>query len=114
MLRWDRNLLGLERSLGLRSERGISRQSNKDAPPIEQLLDSIKAIARRWVSATNREIRTSAVLKRDALGLFDDYGPTIWPDAEVRPSWLEHPSADAYEGRYPTHLYYSNPDDREV
>ncbi|EME41345.1 hypothetical protein DOTSEDRAFT_55191 [Dothistroma septosporum NZE10] len=114
MLRWDRNLLGLERSLGLRSERGISRQSNKDAPPIEQLLDSIKLIARRWVAATNREIRTSEVLKQDALGLFDEYGPTIWPDDGIRPSWLEEPSDDAYEGRYPRDLFYSDPDDREV
>lgn len=114
-MKGERDLVGIERSLGLRSTRGISRQTNKTAPPIQAILDGIKRISKAHVTSSNTEIRASRALKDEALQLLDDHGPQIWPDpAEERPAWLEQPSTTAFDGKYPRDLYYNRPADREM
>ncbi|CAK3919221.1 Hypothetical predicted protein [Lecanosticta acicola] len=113
-MKGDRDLVGIERSLGLRSVRGISRQANKDAPPIRSLLEGIRIIAQAYVTRSNGEIRSSQVLKDDAHDLLEQYGPDIWPGPEhERPPWLEEPSTTNFDGKYPQHRYYTDPADRE-
>ncbi|KXT05540.1 hypothetical protein AC578_3675 [Pseudocercospora eumusae] len=111
----QRDVLTIERTLGLKSERGISRQSNKDAPPIEAALKGIKLIQTTYVHKSLDEIRDSQPLKDDAMRLFNKYAPQIWPSPEDgRPPWLEEPSNTRHDGCYPKSLHYTDIHDRET
>ncbi|SMY22154.1 unnamed protein product [Zymoseptoria tritici ST99CH_1A5] len=116
MARSDGDLVSIERSLGLKSDRGISRQGNKDSPVVQDLLSDIKVIAEQYVSKPNTEIRSSASLEKASLDLFSRYGPILWPDFgdDERPNWLETPSLEKYDGRYPKDLHYSDEPDRQT
>ncbi|KJX94429.1 hypothetical protein TI39_contig4195g00003 [Zymoseptoria brevis] len=116
MARSDGDLVSIERSLGLKSDRGISRQGNKDSPVVQDLLSDIKVIAEQYVSKPNTEIRSSASLEKASLDLFSRYGPILWPDFgdDERPNWLETPSLEGYDGRYPKDLHYSDGPDRQT
>jgi hypothetical protein len=108
------DVLSIERQLGLKSERGISRQGNKDAPPVEAALQGIKLIMIAYVDKELHEIRESEALKAEATALLDKHGPQIWPDPdEERPHWLEEPSVDRHQGLYPQSRHFSNKDDYE-
>ncbi|KAF7191962.1 hypothetical protein HII31_06607 [Pseudocercospora fuligena] len=111
----QRDVLSIERTLGLKSERGISRQSNKEAPPIEAALKGIKLIQTAYVHKSLDEIRDSQPLKDDATRLFNKYAPQIWPGPENGlPAWLEEPSETRSDGRYPKSLHYTDIHDRET
>lgn len=111
----DRDLVGLERSLGLKSSRGISRQSNKDSPPIQAIVNGMKKIAKEYVDLTTSEIRQSEPLRQEVNDLFEEYAPVIWPDeSHQQPEWLEDPDPFKFEGRYPRRLCYSDEEDRET
>ncbi|KAF2167235.1 hypothetical protein M409DRAFT_22663 [Zasmidium cellare ATCC 36951] len=113
--RFERDLVGLERSLGLRSNRGISRQSNKDSPPIQAIVNGMKKIAKEYVDLTTSEIRQSEPLRQEVNDLFEEYAPVIWPDENhQQPEWLEDPDPYKFEGRYPRRLCYSDEEDRET
>ncbi|EME88858.1 uncharacterized protein MYCFIDRAFT_170427 [Pseudocercospora fijiensis CIRAD86] len=95
-------VLSIEQTLGLKSERGISRQSNKDAPPVKAALKGIKMIQTAHVHRPLDEIRDSQPLKDDATRLFHKYAPQIWPGPENDPpAWLEEPSPTRHDARYP-------------
>jgi hypothetical protein len=137
MARSDGDLVSIERSLGLKSDRGISRQGNKDNPvvssarirmlrnqwihshrhfnQIQDLLSDIKSIAEQYVSKPNTEIRSSPALEQASLNLFSRYGPILWPGPGCeRPNWLESPSLERYDGRYPKELHHSDAEDRQT
>lgn len=108
------DVLSIERTLGLKSERGISRQGNKDSPPIEAILKGIKLIMVAYVNQDLTIIRDSDALKAEATTLFDQYGPQIWPGPdEPRPHWLEEPNEMRHEGKYPKACHYTIPEDYE-
>lgn len=110
----DRDLVGLERSLGFRSNRGISRQSNKDWLPIQAIVQGMKRIAKQYVELTTGEIRQSESLRQAVTDLFEEWAPTIWPDEDQpQPDWLEDPDPFKFEGRYPRRLHYNDEEDRE-
>lgn len=71
------DVLSLERTLGLKSERGISRQHNKESPPIDAALRVIKDIQVRFVDQELDQIRSSQALKDEASSLFDTYGKLL-------------------------------------
>jgi hypothetical protein len=115
MARSDGDLVSIERSLGLKSDRGISRQGNKDNPVVQDLLSDIKNIAQQYVSKPNTEIRSSPALEQASLDLFSRYGPILWPGpGGERPNWLESPSPDRYDGRYPKDLHFADAADRQT
>ncbi|KAF2208072.1 hypothetical protein CERZMDRAFT_88019 [Cercospora zeae-maydis SCOH1-5] len=108
------DVLSIERTLGLKSERGVSRQGNKDSPPIEAILKGIKLIMVAYVNQDLPVIRDSEALKADAMSLFDKHGPQIWPGPnEPRPHWLEEPSETRHDGKYPKARHYTVPEDYE-
>lgn len=108
------DVLSIERTLGLKSERGVSRQGNKDSPPIEAILKGIKNIMVAYVNQDLTIIRDSDKLKAEATALFDKYGPLIWPAPdEPRPHWIEEPSETRYDGKYPQARHYTIPEDYE-
>lgn len=112
--RFDRELVGLERSLGFRSNRGISRQSNRDWLPIQAIVQGMKRIAKQYVHLTTGEIRASASLMQEVTDLFEEWAPTIWPNEDqAQPDWLEDPDPYRFEGRYPRRLQYNVEEDRE-
>ncbi|KAM3413558.1 hypothetical protein BST61_g11546 [Cercospora zeina] len=108
------DVLSIERTLGLKSERGVSRQGNKDSPPIEAILKGIKLIMVAYVNQDLTVIRDSEALKAEATALFDKHGPQIWPGPdEPRPHWIEEPSETRHDGKYPQVRHYAVPEDYE-
>ncbi|PPJ54096.1 hypothetical protein CBER1_06333 [Cercospora berteroae] len=108
------DVLSIERTLGLKSERGVSRQGNKESPPIEAILKGIKLIMVAYVNQDLTVIRDSEALKADATTLFDKHGPQIWPGPdEPRPHWIEEPSETRHDGKYPKARHYTIPEDYE-
>lgn len=95
------------------SKRAISLTINLQ---VQDLLSDIKVIAEQYVSKPNTEIRSSASLEKASLDLFSRYGPILWPDFgdDERPNWLETPSLEKYDGRYPKDLHYSDEPDRQT
>ncbi|KAI5360713.1 hypothetical protein Slin15195_G086290 [Septoria linicola] len=95
------DVLSIERTLGLKSERGVSRQGNKESPPIEAILKGIKMIMVAYVNQDLTIIRDSDALKAEATALFDKHAPAIWPGPdEPRPHWIEEPSETRLKERF--------------
>lgn len=124
-------LTPLEAALGFIVDRGLTRDRVGKIPEVSEFLSHIKKICSDYFAfyAVDRSIvqlRSSNSLKDRVIKGFHDFGPTLWPgplfdpSRNPYPSWLLNPSEDGQSsnGRfadlYPSHLYYSNDDHREM
>ncbi|KAK4570147.1 hypothetical protein LTR86_002227 [Recurvomyces mirabilis] len=111
---WSRlRIFDLEKSLGFKWERTISRARDRQKYPIiKELNTELKRITESYSTLTQTELLHSTKLDREGNALFDTLGPKLWPadgDVEfVRSQWLAAAAVDDLAGFYPKDLYYED------
>jgi hypothetical protein len=103
----------------LRARLGLKHLPKKPTPGtpqvIGELLTGLTGINRRHSkNKTNKVIRASEGIRKDADELFNQLGSKLWPDSDGRvdfPTWLLDSSDQLSDSH---RLYYSNRDDRAM
>ena len=109
---WSRLRIGdIEKSLGFKWDRTISRARDRQKFPIIKKLNArLAKITKSYSSLQQTEILESAQLDNDANALFEELGPSLWPsdgDSKfVRSQWLASSAVDNLSGLYPDDLYF--------
>lgn len=97
----------------LKAQLGLSNpKADKGAypPEIDRLLEGFNEINEEHSNLKTSQIRVSESIKRKANNLFDELGPTLWPDINEQPGvppWLSYPSESA-------RLFYSDETHRKL
>lgn len=110
-------VLDIERLLGFRWRRGISRERSNSSkvPVVKEFLDAIDNVNTTYLETPAAALRSSVAFGEECQRLFDFHGPRLWPDPAVDTSaWLCDSSQDDLGGSWPRNLTYSNPDDRKT
>jgi len=98
---------------GLKAQLGLSNpKADKGAypPEIDRLLEGFYDINEEHSNLKTSQIRASESIKRKTDELFNELGPTLWPDINEQPGvppWLSYPSESA-------RLSYSDEADRKL
>ncbi|KAK3679521.1 hypothetical protein LTR78_001082 [Recurvomyces mirabilis] len=113
---WSRlRIFDLEKSLGFKWDRTISRARDRQKYPIiKELNAELKRITESYSTLTQTELLHSTKLDKEGNALFDTLGPKLWPaDGDVkfvRSQWLAAAAVDDLAGFYPEDLYYETDD----
>lgn len=103
-------IVKVEARLGFNFKRGLSREHRaKKIPQTNSLLKRIDTINQRFVTLDWNDICNSEDVRRAAEDLFNELGPSLWPDFdEVNgpfPKWLLQPGRPDIDKNEHAYLY---------
>ncbi|KAK5757404.1 hypothetical protein LTS12_012487 [Elasticomyces elasticus] len=100
----------IEKSLGIKWTRGLSRESGRlKIPIIRELEHALKQVIRQYANVLSpTELETSAELEAAANAIFNSLGARVWPDGSENPEWLAEATRDNLNGYYPENLFFSS------
>lgn len=117
-------ILKVEALLGFNFKKGLSRERRaKKTPETNELLGRIDALNQRFGTLDWNAIRGSEDVRHTAENLFDELGPSLWPDIDEingpSPTWLLQPDRPGISGNelpysYPRHLFFSRQSDHAL
>lgn len=112
-----RGVLAIEKCLGFKSLRGISRSPRSKHPPgasIAELEDGIDYFKMIYGGLDMVEVRKSRMLHDEIIQLFESIGPAMWPSQTPTPSWLVDATLNDLDGHYPRNLRFDNLQDQAM
>ncbi|KAK5680206.1 hypothetical protein LTS10_007133 [Elasticomyces elasticus] len=106
----------IEKSLGIKWTRGLSRESGRlKIPIIRELEYALKQVVRQYANVLSpTELETSAELEAAANAIFNSLGARVWPDGSENPEWLAEATRDNLNGYYPENLFFSSEQLRQL
>lgn len=112
----QRKILDIEKSLGFKWARGLSRQGESLlVPRLRELLRDVDLLKVKFVGLDRQQLWSSTSFKEQCEILFEIYGPDLWPPRSLdRTSWLVSSAVNEYHGLYPRDLCYFDDTDRET
>ena len=111
-----RKILVIEKSLGFKWPRGISRKKKDSCqvPKVKALLDDIEPLKRKFQKYLPSKLRDCKEFVDRSEQLFLKYGPQLWPPPPTDTSdWLVDAAVNDHGGLYCRNLQYYNSKDRE-